>query len=58
MILSQISMAVIACVVIENLINFLLPEGKLKPFVKAIVGVFLLAVLAVSIIDFVKSISL
>ena len=58
MILSQISMAVIACVVIENLINFLLPEGKLKPFVKAVVGVFFLAVLAVSIIDFVKSISL
>lgn len=58
MILSQISMAVIACVVVENLINFLLPEGKLKPFVKAIVGVFLLAVLAVPIIDFVKSISL
>lgn len=58
MILSQISMAMIVCVVIENLINFLLPEGKLKPFVKALVGVFLLAVLAVSIIDFVKSISL
>ena len=51
-------MAMIVCVVIENLINFLLPEGKLKPFVKAVVGVFLLAVLAVSIIDFVKSISL
>ena len=58
MILSQVSMAVIACVVVENLINFLLPEGKLKPFVKAVVGVFLLAVLAVPIIDFVKSISL
>ena len=58
MILSQISMAMIVCVDIENLINFLLPEGKLKPFVKAVVGVFLLAVLAVSIIDFVKSISL
>ena len=58
MILSQISMAMIVCVVIENLINFLLPEGKLKPFVKAVFGVFLLAVLAVSIIDFVKSISL
>lgn len=58
MILSQISMAVIACVVVENLINFLLPEGKLKPFVKAVIGVFLLAVLAVPIIDFVKSISL
>lgn len=58
MILSQISMAVIACVVVENLINFLLPEGKLKPFVKAVVGVFLLTVLAVPIIDFVKSISL
>lgn len=58
MILSQISIAVIACVVIENLINFLLPDGKLKPFIKAVVGVFLLAVLAVPIIDFVKSISL
>lgn len=58
MILSQISMAVIACVVVENLINFLLPEGKLKPFVKAVIGVFLLAVLAVPIVDFVKSISL
>ncbi len=58
MMLGQISMAVIACVVIENLINFLLPEGKLKPFVKAVIGVFLLAVLAVPIIDFVKSISL
>ena len=46
------------CVVIENLINFLLPEGKLKPFVKAVVRVFLLAVLAVPIIDFIKSISL
>lgn len=58
MILSQISMAMIVCVVIENLINFLLPDGKLKPYVKAVAGVFLLAVLAVPIIDFIKSISL
>ena len=58
MILTQISMAMIVCVVIENLINFLLPDGKLKPYVKAVVRVFLLAVLAVPIIDFIKSISL
>lgn len=42
---------VLGCVVIENLIDLILPSGKMSAFIKNIIGVFIFAILLIPIID-------
>lgn len=52
---SLVSM-IISCVVIENLVDIILPSGKMANYIKSIVGIFIFAILLNPVIDLLKSI--